>query len=145
MHGLRNNLAVSFDADHVRTNCNVILTNSAIEQVTNTTLIQPKLRLDGRYPLDFAMPMTVTNLMALPEDQLDRLLKEYDISIRGFAGYNARECDCDSAMESESRVSKLSTLLDFLGARRIADVLRSGSGGGGGMSGSRPLMLGGRR
>ena len=137
--------AVSCGADVIRTNCNVILTNNAIDQLTNTTLIQSKVRMDGRYPLNFATPMTIAHFMALPEGQIDRLLEEYDIPVRGSAGYSTWECDCDSTMERESRASKLSALLDFLGALRIADVLRSGSGVGGGMSGKRPLMTSSRR
>lgn len=136
---------ISYDADCIRTNHNAILTSNAVEQVTNTTLIQPKVRLDGRYPLEFAMLMTIAHFMALPEGQLDRLLDEYEIPTRGFAGHNTLECDCDSTMGRGSRLSKLSELLDLLGAQRIADVLRSGAGGGGGMSGSRELMMISRR
>jgi hypothetical protein len=136
---------VTHDADHIRTNHNAVLTNNAIEQVTSSTLIQPKVLVDGRYPLDFATPMTTAHLMALPESQLDRLLEDYDIATSGFAGYSTRDCDCDSVMERESRLSKLSTLLNFLGARRIADVLRLGPGGGGALSGSRPPMMSRRR
>lgn len=128
-----------------RTNHNAVLTNNAIEQVASTTLIQPKVLMDGRYPLDFTTPMTIAHLMALPEGQLDRLLEDYDIRTRGFPGYSTRECDCESTIQRESRLSKLSALLDFLGARRIADVLRSGLGGEGGMSGSRPPMMSNRR
>jgi hypothetical protein len=135
----------SLDADRTRTNHNAVLTNNVIEQVTNTTLIQPKVLLDGRYSPDFATPMTIAHLIALTESQLDRLLEDYDISSRSYAGYSTRDCDCDSTADRESRLSKLSTLLDFLGARRIADVLRLGSGGGGGMSGSRPPMMSRRR
>jgi hypothetical protein len=134
---------VSHDADPARTNHNAVLTNNAIEQVASTTLIQPKVLMDGRYPPDFTTPMTIAHLLALPESQLDRLLEDYDIPARGFLG--ARECDCDSVTGRESRLSKLSTLLDFLGARRIVDVLRSGPGGGGGVSGSRPPMMSNRR
>jgi hypothetical protein len=122
-----------------------MLTNNAIEQVASTTLIQPKVLMTGRYPLDFATPMTIAQLMALPESQLDRLLEDYDIPTHGITAYSTRECNCDLTMGRESRLSKLSTLLDFLGARRIADVLRSGPGGGGGMSGSRPPMMSNRR
>ena len=128
-----------------RTNHNAVLTNNAIDQVSSTTLIQPKVLVDGRYPLDFTIPMTIAHLMALPEGQLDRLLEDYDIRTRGFPGYSTRECECESTIQRESRLSKLSALLDFLGARRIADVLRSGLGGGGGMSGSRPPMMSNRR
>jgi transposase-like protein len=122
-----------------------VLTNNALEQVTNTTLVQPGVRVDGRYPLDFATLMTIAHLMALPESRLDRLLEDYDIPSRGFAGYSTRDCDCNSTVEQESRLSKLSSLLGFLGARQIADALRSGPGGGGGVSGSRPLMMSSRR
>jgi hypothetical protein len=142
---LKRQTVVPHHADHIRTNHNAVLTNNAIDQVSSTTLIQPKVLVDGRYPLDFTIPMTIAHLMALPEGQLDRLLEDYDIRTRGFPGYSTQECECESTIQRESRLSKLSALLDFLGARRIADVLRSGLGGGGGMSGSRPPMMSNRR
>jgi hypothetical protein len=142
---LERHAVIPQDADRIRTNHNAVLTNNAIEQVTSATLIQPKVLTDGHYPLDFATPMTISNLMALPEGQLDRLLEDYDIASPGSAGYSTRDCDCDSTTERESRLSKLTTLLRFLGARRIADVLRSAPGGGGSLSGSRPPMMSRRR
>jgi hypothetical protein len=89
--------------------------------------------------------MTIAHFMVLPESQLNRLLDDYEIPTRSFSGYNTRECNCDSTMNRGSRLSTLSELLDFLGARRIADVLRSGSGGGGGMSGSKEMVMSSRR
>jgi hypothetical protein len=83
--------------------------------------------------------------MALSESQLDGLLEDHDLPSRSLGGYSARECDCDPTTERQSRLYKLFALLDFLGARRIADVLRPASGGGGGMSGSRPPMMSSRR
>lgn len=108
-----------------RTNQNVGVANSSIDRVTNSTLVQPKVCIDGRYPLDFSTPVALSNLMKFPESQLDRLLEEYDIPSDGPRSYD-REFDPPSTRER--LLHKLILLLGFLGARQIADVLRSGSG-----------------
>jgi hypothetical protein len=86
--------------------------------------------MDGRYPFDFSTPVALSELMAFPESQLDRLLESYDVISHEQRGYGARDRDFGLASSRESRLHKLSLLLDFLGARQIADVLRSGSGSG---------------
>jgi hypothetical protein len=96
--------------------------------------------MDGRYPLDFSTPVPLSELMAFPETQLDRLLDSYDVISRGQHGYGARERESGRGTSRESRLHKLSLLLDFLGARQIADVLRSGSGSG--LSSSRRSLTG---
>lgn len=64
--------------------------------------------------------MALSDLMKLPESQLDQLLYEYEVPPQhGQSDYGASR---------ERLINKLSDLLDFLGARQIAEVLRSGSG-----------------
>ena len=116
--------------DKSRTNQNVAVANSSIDRVTESTLIQPKICMDGRYPFDFSTPVPLSELMAFPECQLDRLLESYDVIGPGQHGYGARDRNFGLTSSRESRVHKLSLLLDFLGARQIAEVLRSGSGSG---------------
>lgn len=64
------------------------------------------------------MPMALSGLMRLPESQLNRLFEEYELPLYRQNDYGASR---------DGLVNKLSELLDFLGARQIADVLRSGS------------------
>jgi hypothetical protein len=116
--------------DKSRTNQNVAVANSSIDRVTESTLIQPKICMDGRYPYEFSTSVALSELMAFPESQLDRLLESCDVIAHGQHGYGARDRDFGLASSRESRLHKLSLLLDFLGARQIADVLRSGSGSG---------------
>ena len=78
--------------------------------------------------------------MGFSETQLDRLLESYDISIREQYGYGARDQNFDLASSRERLLYKLTLLLDFLGARQIASVLRSGSGSD--WSGSRQPLIG---
>lgn len=80
------------------------------------------------------MPMALSELMRLPESQLDRLLDDYELPLYLQSDYGASR---------DSLINKLSELLDFLGARQIADVLRSGSGVI--MSSQRCLLTGSRR
>jgi hypothetical protein len=94
--------------------------------------------MDGRYPFDFSTPVPLSELMAFPESQLDRLLESYDVVSHGCS---AGDRDYGRATSRESRLHKLGLLLDFLGARQIADVLRSGSGSG--LSNSRRSLTGG--
>jgi len=84
--------------------------------------------MNGRYPFDFSHPVALSELMAFPESQLDRLLESYDVISQGQHGYGARDREFGLASSREGRIYKLALLLDFLGARHIADVLRSGSG-----------------
>jgi hypothetical protein len=86
--------------------------------------------MDGRYPFDFSTSVPLSELMAFPESQLDRLLESYDVMFHGQRGYGSRDRDHGLASSRESRLHKLSFLLEFLGARQIADVLQSGSGSG---------------
>lgn len=81
--------------------------------------------------------------MALPENRLDRLIDEYEVSVRHTGGLGTRGRYLDSSREST--VLKLSVLLDFLGARQVADVLRPRSGSRGNLSGSRNLLPASRR
>lgn len=113
------------------------MANSSIDRPTPNTLIQPKVCLDGRYPSDLSTPVTLTELMRFSESRLDRLLEEYEISFHGISGYDGRDPDFDVASRG-SLVLKLSSLLDFLGARQLADALRSRDGSR--MSGSRGLL-----
>lgn len=83
--------------------------------------------MDGRYPSDLSTPVTLSDLMRMPESQLDRLLEEYEISFHGRSSYDGRDRAFDLSSSRESLVHKLSSLLDFLGAHQIADVLRSGA------------------
>jgi hypothetical protein len=39
--------------------------------------------MDGRYPFDFSTPVPLSELMAFPESQLDRLLESYDVVSHG--------------------------------------------------------------
>lgn len=114
--------------DKSRTNQNVAVTNSSIERVTESTLIHPKICMDGQYPFDFSTPVALSKLMAFPESQLDRLLESYDVISPGQHSYGARDREFGLTSSRESRIYKLALLLDFLGARQIAEVLRSGSG-----------------
>jgi hypothetical protein len=127
--------------DSFRTNQNVAVVNSSIDRVTESTLIQPKICMDGRYPFDFSTSVPLSELMAFPERQLDRLLDSYDVTSYKQCGYGARDRDHGLASSRESRLHKLFLLLKFLGARQIADVLRSGSGSG--LSNSRRSLTGG--
>jgi len=68
-------------------------------------------------------------------------LECYDIISHGQRGYGARERGYGRGTSRESLVHNLTLLLDFLGARQIADVLRSSSGGG--LSSSRRSLTGG--
>jgi hypothetical protein len=97
--------------------------------------------MDGRYPFDFSTPVALSELMAFPESQLNRLLESYDVVSHGEHSYGARDRDSGLASSRESRLHKLSLLLDFLGARQIGDVLRSGSGSG--LSSPRRSLTGG--
>lgn len=100
--------------------------------------------MDGRFPLDFATPMTLAHFMTLPEDQLERLLEEYEIPISDHhGGYSVRGRGSDSIMGRESLLPKLSALLDFLGARHLADIVHSRSSGS--ISGSRRMLMDNRR
>lgn len=94
--------------------------------------------MDGRYPSDFSTPVTLTELMRFSESRLDRLLEEYEISPHGRSGYDGRDREFDLALTRGSLVLKLSSLLDFLGARQLADALRSRAGSG--WSGSRGAL-----
>jgi hypothetical protein len=104
------------------------MANSSIDRVTPNTLIQPKVCPDGRYPLDFSTPTTLSDLARFSESQLDRLLEEYEISFHRQSSYGSRGRDFDSASTSSSSAHKMASLLDFLGAHQLADVLRTGSG-----------------
>ena len=86
--------------------------------------------MDGRYPFDFSTPVPLSELMAFPESQLDRLLESYDVIAHGQHCYGALDHDFGLAYSRESRLHELSLLLVFLGARQISEVLRSGSGSG---------------
>lgn len=119
------------------------MANSSIDRVTESTLIQPKICMDGRYPFDFSTPVPLSELMAFPESQLDRLLESYDVFSQGQHGYGARDREFGRTTSRESLLHKLTLLLDFLGARQIADVLRSGSGSG--LSSSRRSLTEGFR
>jgi hypothetical protein len=119
------------------------MANSSIDRVTPSTLIQPKVCLDGRYPLDFSTPVTLSDLMRFSESQLDRLLEEYEVPFHGQFGYGSRGHEFDSASNSGSLTHKMASLLDFLGAHQLAKVLRSGSGSE--WSSSRRLGGGARR
>lgn len=99
--------------------------------------------MDGRYPFDFSTPVPLSELMAFPESQLDRLLESYDVFSQGQHGYGARDREFGRTTSRESLLHKLTLLLDFLGARQIADVLRSGSGSG--LSSSRRSLTEGFR
>ena len=83
--------------------------------------------------------------MALPESHLDRLLDEYEVPMRQNGGLGTRGRDLDSVSSQESTVLKLSVLLDFLGAREVANVLHLRSGSRGTFSGSRNILRGSRR
>ncbi|KAM0721265.1 hypothetical protein Q7P37_003553 [Cladosporium fusiforme] len=117
-----------------KTNQNASVSNAAIRSVTRDTLIQPRVCVDGRYPTDFPTPMRLSDLMALPESQLHRLLDDYDIPTHGHFDLGRRHHEQMFGFDAESarqgQVSKLVALLDYLGASQIADVLCSGSGGG---------------
>lgn len=125
-----------------RTNQNASLSNSSIRTVDHDTLIQPKVCFDGRYPVDFSAPMRLPNFMSLSEIKLDDLLDDYEVSTHEDLDFGGRHYSRTS--DFDGRVQKLAALLDFLGARQIADVLRSEVGGL--SSRSRPLLAGsGRR
>ena len=94
--------------------------------MTYSTLIQPKICLDGRYPFEFSTPVPLSELMAFSESQLDRMLESYDIISHGRHSYGVRDRESGLAASRESLLHKLTLLLDFLGARQIGDVLRSG-------------------
>lgn len=128
--------------DMHRTNQNASLSNSSIRTVDHDTLIQPKVCVDGRYPVDFSAPMRLPNFMSLSEIKLDDLLDEYEVSTHEDFDFGGRHYSRVS--DFDGRVQKLAALLDFLGARQIADVLRSEAVGL--SSRSRPLLAGsGRR
>ena len=84
--------------------------------------------MDGRYPFEFSTPVPLSELMAFLESQLDRLLESYDVISQGQHVYGARDREFGRTTSRESLLHKLTLLLDFLGARQIADVLKSGSG-----------------
>jgi hypothetical protein len=84
--------------------------------------------MDGRYPFDFSTPVALSELMNFPESQLDRLLESYDVISHREHSYGASDRGFGLASSRESRLYKLALLLDFLGARQLANVLRSGSG-----------------
>lgn len=65
--------------------------------------------------------------------------------MRQDGGLGTRGRDLDSVSSQESTVLKLSVLLDFLGARQVADVLHPRSGSEGTISGSRNMLTGSRR
>jgi hypothetical protein len=85
--------------------------------------------MDGRYPFDFSTPVTLPDLMSYSESQLDRLLESYGIISHEQHSYGIQDRDFGLAGSGESLLHKLTLLLDFLGARQIAGVLRSDSGG----------------
>jgi hypothetical protein len=82
-------------------------------------------------------------LTRFSESQLDRLLEEYEISFREQSSYGSRGREFELASTSGSMTYKMASLLDFLGAHQLADVLRSGSGSD--WSNSRRLGGGARR
>lgn len=84
--------------------------------------------MDGRYPFDFTTPVALSELMNFPESQLNRLLESYDVISHREYSYGASDRRFGLASSRESRLYKLALLLDFLGARQLANVLRSGSG-----------------
>lgn len=90
--------------------------------------------MDGQYPVDFSTPMALSDLLRLPKSQVDQLLDEYGIPLHSQS---------DHGTSQERLIDKLSDLLDFLGARQIADVLRTNSGYN--TSSHRHLLTGGRR
>ena len=117
-----------------RTNQNVGVGNNSIDRVSNITLIQPKVCTDGQYPVDFSTPMALSDLLRWPESLGDHLLDEYGVPL-----HRQR----DHGTSQERLIDKLSDLLDFLGARQIADVLRTKSGCN--LSSHRHLLTGSRR
>lgn len=99
--------------------------------------------MDGRYPFDFSTPVALSELMAFPESHLDRLLESYDVISHEEHGYSSSDRSFGLASSRESRLYKLALLLDFLGARQLAGVLRSGFGSD--RSTSRPSITRGLR
>jgi hypothetical protein len=87
--------------------------------------------------------VTLADLTRFSESQLDRLLEEYEISFHGQSSYGSRSREFDFASTRGDLSHKMASLLDFLGAHQLADVLRSGSGSD--WSGSRRLVGGARR
>lgn len=85
--------------------------------------------------------------MAMSESLLDRLLEDYELYTQDPFDYGVRQHhtlrDRDRFASREDRVHKLATLLDFLGARQIANVLQLGRAPA--SLGSRLLLTGSRR
>lgn len=91
--------------------------------------------------------MRLSNLMAMSESLLDRLLEDYELYPHDPFDCGIREHhtfrDRDRFASRGDRVHKLATLLDFLGARQIANVLQLGRAPA--SLGSRLLLTGSRR
>jgi hypothetical protein len=77
--------------------------------------------------------MPLSEMLRLRESQLDRLLDEYDIS------FHVRVTRGPGSMR-EGSLHKMACLLEFLGARWLADMLLSESGND--WSGSRRSLAG---
>lgn len=112
--------------------------NASFDRGTGYDHIHPKLCEDGRYPFGFDAPVTLDQLLQMPEHHLGRIIESYGIpehrdSLRG--GHDRLRSrgfpdEYEMALAVLGREEKLVELLRFLGAgEAVVQLVRTSLGG----------------
>ncbi|KAF2167667.1 hypothetical protein M409DRAFT_53654 [Zasmidium cellare ATCC 36951] len=92
-------------------------------------LIHPMMCADGGYPTDFNTPRPLEDFLEMGEGQLERIMMAYELASAGSWLDRGLHGDFISARygygcNGPRRMSRLITLLEYLGAYRLAEQLR---------------------
>lgn len=80
---------------------------------------------DGGFPTGFSMPLPIEYLKGMSERQMEQILAQYGLP----AGNSRHSNDLYGRESSKARtLASLATLLEFLGTRQLAELVRQRGG-----------------
>lgn len=93
------------------------------------------MALDGRYPAEFAQARHLEDFLRMNDSQLDRIMLSYGLHASDYDGTRMGHRSNDVGFgDSERRRMHLIRLFQYLGAKYLADEMRSSARGGRGGS-----------
>ncbi|CZT16287.1 uncharacterized protein RCC_02129 [Ramularia collo-cygni] len=104
-----------------RTNQEAALQNSSQYHISQHAVVHPIMCNDGGFPSGFSMPRPLVDLMSMSEHSIEQILADYGLP----AGNTRYSNDMYGRESSRARkLTSLATLLEFLGARQLAEAVR---------------------